>query len=132
MVFFKLSTIYQNYSKSFLVRSLQNINLISFYIFIFYRSPHHQLTDLNILFSIQFWLISALRFTLGIILVFTVRLTIKKLVLSIVCHVFGVSFHDKYTHRQKEIEVTYKFVTYFSVGFVVVVIPFFIDALITF
>ena len=57
----------------------------------------------------------------GIVILALTRLVAKQLSIYIVCHIAGVSTkQDPSVIRKKGIEVTYKFITYFILGFHVV------------
>uniref|UniRef100_A0A8C4YE33 Sphingosine-1-phosphate phosphatase 2 n=1 Tax=Gopherus evgoodei TaxID=1825980 RepID=A0A8C4YE33_9SAUR len=57
------------------------------------------------------------KFLVGIFILLVTRYFIKGLALRVLCSKYQVSLNDLKVRRRLEIEVPYKFITYFSVGF---------------
>ncbi|XP_076804584.1 sphingosine-1-phosphate phosphatase 2-like [Clavelina lepadiformis] len=71
---------------------------------------------------------SALRTILGLVILFMVRMVVKTVSLFLICHAVGVSKNDRQARQRKDVEITYKFVTYAFVGFfALALIPIFFD-----
>ena len=57
-----------------------------------------------------------------------VRMVVKTVSLFLICHAVGVSKNDRQARQRKDVEITYKFVTYAFVGFfALALIPIFFD-----
>lgn len=70
--------------------------------------------------TINSFLVGFCRAFVGIVILALARLIVKKLSVSIVCHIAGVSKQDDSVIRKRGIEASYKFITYFILGFTVV------------
>ena len=76
-----------------------------------------------------YFLVALSRLVVGALILAAVRSASKEAALALVCHFTNTARSSKVDRRRREVEVTYKFATYFCVGFAAVCAPIIMNSI---